>query len=154
DRLRDAFKEQGVQLLIDRDAQARLNNRRLMTNYILCVENLTPAELAAVFAQLGREDRDGLFEYLMIAPMTGAQHRELSQWLGASAMAMPKSPLGVDITKPLSDTTLDVVSDTLEGRGVRRPGAGAAGKSSDRIALVLPHNVLRSKATPELKQYL
>jgi anti-sigma factor RsiW len=164
DRLQTQFKSHGIRLLIDQDAQERLK-RRLLTNYVLYTENVTPEELTKVLQQLGLEDKqaeakkrgDGQFERVVVNRLLPADHKELAKLLGVDLTqpaAKPKLPQGVDIRKSLADKTAEQVVQGLKGQGPPRPEPGRAA-APERLAIVLAYNPVRPRpASKEVKQFL
>src|SRR5262249_5787178 len=57
ERLQQSLQAQGIRLLVDESARARLRNPRLKTDFVLYSEDLTGDELAKIFEQLGVEDK-------------------------------------------------------------------------------------------------
>src|SRR5262249_4658233 len=57
-QLRDVLTARGVQLIVDYEAQVRLNDRALSTRttFVLYTENVTPDEMLAVVRELGQKD--------------------------------------------------------------------------------------------------
>jgi hypothetical protein len=162
DRMRAVFAQHGVRLLIDADAQALLGMHR-KANYVLYADDLTQEELARVLQQLGAEDRkaeanragDGQFGKVVVNPWTATDQRKLAKVLGVDpAQLQParrKAPLGVDIRKPVSDSTGDHVAQALKGQGGK-----PAAKQAERLALVLVDRPFsaRGAASREVKQFL
>jgi hypothetical protein len=146
ERLQTAFVSQGIRLLLDQLAQERLK-KRLATNYVLYVENVTPAELNRVLRRLSEDDAqaesrrrgDGQFERVVVDGLQPADHAELSKLLGADPSKLqpvrPKTPLGVDIRRPLADQTADQVVKSLKGQGA----------PTERVGIVLPYNPVRPR---------
>jgi hypothetical protein len=168
DRLNAAFLAQGVRPVVDQQAQARLTNR-LKTNYVLYTEELTPEELVKILQRLGSEDPkaeanrkgDPQFENVWVNRLTPDDTQELAKLLGVEATQLqgprPKGPLGVDIRKPLAETTVEQVVRTLTGQGTPSPEAAQSlVKKSERLALVLAYNPVRAKAalSKEVKLFL
>jgi hypothetical protein len=169
-RLQAAFKTQGVRLLIDQEAQARLKNHRFKTDYVLYMEGLTGADCAKILEKLTRDDKnaeakkrgDGQFDQLVLVPMAQGDRKELSTLLGIDPLqlqpAKGKGPLGVDIRKPISEGTSTQVTQALEGKGTPRPEPGkpVTAKPQENLAVVLPYNPVRSKPTSskEIRQFL
>jgi hypothetical protein len=156
-------------LLIDQDAQRRLNNRLARTHYVLYTENVTPVELARALEQLTPDAKkgevkrkaDGPFEHVVVNAMTAADHKELSQFLGVNPTQLqpgkPKSPLDVNLRKPLAEKTADQVVKSLKGEGTPRPQPGnpvVAGP--ERLAIVLAYNPVRPRPnlSAEVKRFL
>jgi hypothetical protein len=169
EKLRTALGQQGIRLLIDQDAQRRLNNRLARTHYVLYTENVTPVELARALEQLTPDAKkgevkrkaDGPFEHVVVNAMTAADHKELSQFLGVNPTQLqpgkPKSPLDVNLRKPLAEKTADQVVKSLKGEGTPRPQPGkpvVAGP--ERLAIVLAYNPVRPRPnlSAEVKRFL
>jgi hypothetical protein len=157
DRLHAAFLSQGVRLVVDQAALDRLQ-RRLQTNYVLYTENVTPDELAQVLQRLSQDDRkaeakrrgDGQFERVVVNRIQPGDHQELSKLFGVDPTKLqpprPKTPLGVDLRKPLADQTADQVVKSLKGQGT----------PTERLAIVLPYNPVRPRpaSSKEVKLFL
>jgi hypothetical protein len=169
ERLQSAFRAQGIRFLIDPEVLMSLKNHKLKGDYALYAEGLTAEELAKVLIHLARDDRqaeakrrgDGQFDNLLILPMTPADQKELTALLGVDVLQSesprPKSPLGVDIRKPVSDGTAAQVIGSLEGQGPQRPEPGKpTAKIPERLAVVVPYHParLRSVVSREVKQFL
>jgi anti-sigma factor RsiW len=170
ERVQAAFQARGIRLLIDAEAQVRLQNRRLRADYALYVEGLRAEELSQVLRQLRADDKraegkrkgDSQFDKMLILPLTAPDRKELINLLGVDPAQLPLSkpttPLGVDPRKPVSDKTAEQVVQALEGKGPSRPepGATAAIKPGERVALVLSYNPPRPKGAPskQLKQFV
>jgi hypothetical protein len=157
DRLQTAFKAQGLQLTIEPFAQLRLKHK-LPTHFAFFFEDVTPDELAGILERLGSEDKklaekrpaDGLFGKVLVNPLTQADQKELAKLLGVDAREVEpirsNAPLGVDIRKPISETTAAQVVQALEGKG---------GKT-DRGVLALVCNPSRvgASTSTEVKMFL
>jgi hypothetical protein len=167
DRLQAIFAQAGIRLVIDPEAQARLKNPRIKTDYLLVVEDLAPEELARCLAQLGTPNRksrsrasDPPLETVLVNPMASSDRRALAGWLGFDPLQAPvqrqAAPLGVDIRKPLTAGTTKQVLRSLEGQGVPRPQAGKPIPAKpDRLALVIiyPPSASRSASSREVQDY-
>jgi hypothetical protein len=170
ERLQTAFHSQGIRLLVDAEAQARSKNRRVRSDYALYADGLAASELAQILQQLGSADKlaaarrpgDGQFDMILVLPLTPADRKELAALLGCdpTPALVPKAraPLGVDVTKPISQKTAEQVAQALEGKGPPRPQPGhpVSVKTSERLALILPYNPapLKPGASREVKQFL
>jgi hypothetical protein len=157
ERLRTAFKGQGIRLVVDEDAQDRLK-LHLHTHYALYVENVTAEEVYAVIQDLNQADRKPgakrrgplQFDTLVLNALSTDDHRELSKLLGVDptqlGAARPETPLGVDIRKPLAERTGDQVVESLKGQGTPRPEPGQPTvKGSERLAIVVSYNPIRPR---------
>jgi hypothetical protein len=163
-----AFKASKIDLLIDQIAQARLKLPKVKTNYVFFVEDVTQDELIKLLQHLSAEDKrvegkqkaDPLFDKLLVDPMSEAHHKQLSQLLGVDPRSIPmkpKTPLGLDPKKPLSETTGAQVVQNLTGQGgTPRPDPNKpAAKPGEHLALALAYNPVRPFASsPEVKRFL
>ena len=172
DRLKAALTAHGIGLVIDQTAQARMmaaaRLAKIKTNFVLYVEDVTPAELVQLFQSAAAEDRkaekikkdDGQFEAVVINAMTDADREELCKLLGQKGRKLPdppSGPLGSDVRKPVADKTADDIAKNLTGQGgVPRPEAGKpAAKPPERLALAVPYNPVRPRPdSPEIKRFL
>ncbi|HEV3259906.1 MAG TPA: hypothetical protein VG013_23765 [Gemmataceae bacterium] len=170
ERLQVGLQARGLRLLIDQLARTRLKNPRLKTDYVVYCESLTAVDLAAVLEQLGGEDKkaeakrhgDGQFDSVVVNQLTKTDHAKLCSLLGVDPILLQpprrKTPLGVDIRKPLSDATADQVAQAAAGQGVPRPEPGkpSAKGAQDRLAVVLACNPVRRKpaSSREVKMFL
>jgi hypothetical protein len=161
-RLQAAFGAHGIKFLIDKDAQTCLT-KRLKTNYVLYMEDVTAAELATILQEIGRADkkaeaqRDGQFDRIMVNPLGPDDYKELSSLLGVDAKVLQSSKPGIDPRKPVSDGTADNVIRVLEGQGPPRPDPSRPPvvKAPERLALVLASHVARPRSpSKEVKQFL
>jgi hypothetical protein len=164
ERLDAAFKAQGIKLMVDQAAQLRWK-KGLKTNYALYSEDVTAEELAKILQQLGNEEKKAepkrRFDRVIIHHLSPWNRKELCSLLGVDPKtlpAKPKTPLGVDIGKPLSEATADQLADSLAGKGTPRPKPGESVdfKKPQRQALVFSYNPLRVKPgnSKEIKAFL
>jgi anti-sigma factor RsiW len=164
ERLEAAFKAQGIKLTVDQAAQNRWK-RGLKTNYALYSEDVTAEELTKILQQLGNEEKKAgpkrRFDQVIIHHLTPSNQKELCTLLGVDPKTIPaksKTPLGVDIRKPLSESTAEQVADSLAGKGTPRPKPGepVEVKKPLRQALVLSYNPLRVRpsSSKEIKSFL
>ena len=169
ERLQVVLKAEGIGLVIEQGAQARLKTPRLKTNYVLYVEDLTPNEVTRLLQQLGGEDKkaeakrrgDGQFDMVVVNQLTKDDHKELSELLGVNPTQFqptrPAAPLGVDPRKPLSENTADQVTAILAGQGgAPRPDPSKpAVKPPEHQALVMAYNPVRPRpGSAEVKRFL
>lgn len=162
DRLRAAFRAQGVRLVIDQLAQQRLR-LKLRTNYALYVENVTRAEVTRLLRRLAVDDQKmkgpRQFDKAVLQRMTPADHAEVSKLLGVDpkVLATPttKSPRDVDLHQPLSKTTAEQVEKALTGQGGRPAPGRPVAKPGERLAVVVAYNPVRPRpASAQVKQFL
>ncbi len=169
ERLRGAFRDQGIGFLIDQDAQAWLNLRlKKPMEYVLYTENVTPTDMLAILQQLRRQDSNtpgshpapAQFVGLVVNAITDGDHTRLSKLLGVDPtqqeVGKPKTPLGVDIHKPLASETEKQVAQALTGQGgTPRPETGKpAAVPAERLAVVVVNRNRPRPASPEVKQFL
>jgi len=131
-RLQLALKDAGITLVIDREAQNRLDKSRLRSHHAIFVEDLSADELARALARVGSEDRkaaqakpkpDGQFSKMVVTRLSDADRKELSE------------VLRVDVRQ-------------------LQPGAG---KGTERLALAVTYNPELGRPrpnSPEVKRYL
>ena len=159
DRLRATFQANGIRLLIDQLAQDRLK-LKLRTNFALYVENVTADEVAKVLEQLAVEDKKSKprrqFDKVILQRMTGEDHAEVSRLFGLESRSLkPRSPRDVDPQKPLSSTTAEQVEQALKGQSTRPTPGTSVVKPGERLAVVVPYNPVRPRATSaQVKQFL
>jgi len=161
ERLRQALAAQKVQWTVPAEVQLRLK-RLLRSDYALFVENISPEELLEAFKQAGLADRAAAqkrplelaFEGPLIVRETArVDRRELKDLLGIDPLRvrpMASMPPSVDIRKSLEESTGTTINETLQGRGIPRPGTTARLPS---VGLVLALPLGRSKP-PEVKKFL
>jgi hypothetical protein len=174
DRLQAVLTAQGIGLVIDQAAQARMNARRagakIKTNFVLYVEDVMPDELLKALRQVALDDRnaeakkkgDGQFDSIVLNRMTDGDREELCKLLGLKVkklpdVAPPTGPLGTDVRKPVADKTGDDITKALTGQGgVPRPDPGKQPvKAPERLALAMPYNPARPRPeSAEIKRFL
>jgi anti-sigma factor RsiW len=169
ERLQAVLKAHNMGLTIDPEAQARLKQPKLHTNLVLYAEDLTAEDLVKVLQHLAVEDRkaeakkrgEGLFDALVLTRMSKEDRKELSELLGIDPRQVqpPKvnSPQGMDPKVPLTETTLNQVTQTLTGQGgtPRSDANKPAAKAPDAQVLVLPYNPVRPRpGSAEVKRFL
>jgi hypothetical protein len=159
ERLTPGCNTQKVKLIADPAAQEG-QKRRFRQQYLLFSDALTAREWALLFRQLGSADRlaeekrpgDGIFEYLVIAPPTAADQRELVSHLGVDLLGAANGPApAVGARTPISGGTADKVVEALA-----KGDASAKGKPSARQAVLVPYYRLRALpfTSKEVRQYL
>lgn len=158
DRLRAAFQANGIRLVIDQMAQDRMK-LKLRTNFALYVENVTAAEVAKVLEQLATEDKKSKprrqFDKVILQRMTTEDRAEVSRLFGLEATMKPRLPRDLDPQKPLSTTTAEQVEQALKGQSTRPTPLTPAMKPGERLAVVVPYNPVRPRATSaQVKQFL
>ncbi|HXG10356.1 MAG TPA: zf-HC2 domain-containing protein [Gemmataceae bacterium] len=164
-RLQPVLEANGIRLIVDQVAQVRLRYGQFKTNYVIYLEDVTPDELVRVLEQLGAEDRKAeagprQFTQLVAASLNEADRKEISQLLSVDPRQLtPRSQAlpGVDLRKPLAETTGDQVAQALTKQGgVPRPEPGKpAAKAPERLALALAYNPVRPRSgSAEVKRFL
>jgi hypothetical protein len=162
ERLRLALSAYKIQWTLPADVQARLK-KAVRSDYALFLENVAPEDLLEALKQAGLADRtaaqkrpaDLTFEGPLIVRETArVDRRELKDLLGIDPLSVRPTTAsggsGVNIHKSLQESTGATINETLDGRGIPRPGSTARGPSAG-IVLALPPS--RAKA-PEVKRFL
>jgi hypothetical protein len=158
-QLRTAFQANGIRLLIDQLAQDRMK-QKLRTNFALYVENVTSEEVAKILERLAAEDKKTKprrqFDRVILQRMTGEDHAEVAKLFGLGPTSgKPRSPRDLDPQKPLSTTTAEQVEQALKGQSTRPTPGNPALKPGQRVAVVVPYNPVRPRATSaQVKQFL
>jgi hypothetical protein len=169
ERLQTVGRGLRIGFLADSVALPRLRAAAPRSHFAIFLEDVTPAELARLFAAIGAEDRKGLakrppdvqfHEHLVLARMNRSDRKELADLLGIeTAIPVPPrslGPLGTDPTKSLSDLTAAQVGDSLAGQGSPRPELGkSAVPTPNQIGLVLAYGPQRSRPhSAEVKRFI
>lgn len=164
-RIESAAQARNIGLVVGKGVRERLK-LKLLTSYVLYLENVTPEELTHFLRQIAAEDSKRAarkpaelqFDRLVLMRMTPQTHKELSTLLGVDPTATEPSsrPAGADPRKPLSDVTAQQVGQALAGQGAARPQPGkTAARPPEHLALVLAYNPTRpSPSSEEIKQFL
>jgi hypothetical protein len=164
DGIRDAFKAQGINFMVDQDAQDRLKLRFKMTNYALYTENVLPEEMVKILQRLnagerkpGAERRVG-FSKIVVNAMTPEDRQRLSELLGidASRLETPKSTApGAYLRKSTTKVDEPVIDLPRKGQGPPLPEPSGVTKSPERMAMVVAYNPVRPQPTSrEVKLFL
>jgi hypothetical protein len=125
-RLDKALQSQGIKVLIDKDdAQAKLKNPQLRTEYVLYVENVTADELTALLKDLSGAPT---FETMTVSAVTSDDQQQVCQLLGLEPKDLERPPPAVDLHKGLPKDNSKPTIVTIP----QRPMADAP-----RLALVL-----------------
>jgi hypothetical protein len=151
ERLHKAFEACQIHVLLDQDAQDRLNLKGLKTpGFYVYSEDLTPDELLRVFLRLRTSDGSaelkrrgsGQFSDVVASELAADDYSRLSRILGVKRDYLespaPRKPLAVDLRTPLPSKTREEVARALKGQGGKR-GAGLDTpiKAGERVALVV-----------------
>jgi hypothetical protein len=166
DRVQAALRTRDFGLVIDQDAQARLRQPLLKTNYIIFAEDVASEDLAAVLYEANVLDHKGKpseaqLAHLVLTRLSKEHHKQLSDLLGVDPISVPPrpaGPLGMDPHKPLTELTAGQVADALSGTPAKgaTSGSGAA-RPPSRQALALAYNPVpvRPRAgSPEVRRFL
>ncbi len=170
-RVQAALQGAGVELVVDQLAQLRLKNPRLRTNYLLYLEDLTPAELGRVLAGLGLEEAHsgpkkapgpfaGADPNLVLCRMTADHRKNLARFLGTDPRPVPPrrdgaGPPPVDIRRPLAEQTAEQVAAALGGERGPRPSGAAAKKPAERLGVAVMYNPVPPRPqSAEVKRFL
>jgi hypothetical protein len=141
ERLQAALKANGVGLVVESVAQARLKRPSMHTNFVLLTDDLTPDELTKILQQAGVEDRkaearrkgDGQFDALVVTRLSKDDRKELAELLGED----PKHATPVVPSPGRPETSK------------------ATAKGPEAAILVLPYNPERPQpGSAEVKQFL
>jgi hypothetical protein len=158
-RLQSVLKAANIELTIDGIASLRLKSPSLKTVYLVVLEDVTPDELARLLAKVANDDpkmdrKNPLFGQfastdpnLVVCRMTPDMRKRMAPFVGGTELRpveRPTGPLGVDLTKPLSEQTPDEIAGTL----------GGSNKNA-RPALAVAYNVTPPRTpTAEVKRWL
>jgi hypothetical protein len=166
-RLKNALKGNGVQLVIDPQAQAALKKTAPQTRFVLYTENLTSEELGKILHQLNKEDRnaegkrkgDGQFGELIVSSLAENNRLALARMLGLDVKELrapkKKEPAQTNLRVPLSKGTEDHVFLSLQGLGPSRQAPGQAAPKRLAVLLVYhPNEALRPSKSNEVKNFL
>jgi hypothetical protein len=160
ERLRVALSGKRATLTYTAETQSRLK-KGPRSDYAVFLENIAPQDLASALQTAGTEDRnaaqkrsmDLYFDGKLVVREFGrVDRRELKDLLGLDPLGTrpsPPPPAGVDIRRPIEESTGAAVAGMLEGRGVPRPREGARGPS---VGIVLPLHPRMKSA--EVKKFL
>jgi hypothetical protein len=166
ERLKNALKNNGVQLMIDPYAQAALKKSSKSTRFVLYSENLTSAELSQVLDQLSNEDRaaeqkrkgEGQFGDLIVSALAENNRLALARMLGVDVKelrAPKKKPAENSLRVPLSKVTEEQIFLSLQGQGPSRLDQGHPRPQSLAMLLVYHENeALRHGNSKEIKNFL
>jgi hypothetical protein len=169
EQLQAAFKANGVRFLVDQQAQARLKNSKVKTDFVVYSEALTADNLTRILELLAKRGPgskakkrdDGPFNKVIILPLNSSDRKEMAGLLGVdpSRLHLPrtKAPVDVDVRKPVADDTASQVVQSLDGQGRPRPDASkGTTQIPERLAILVPYNPVRSKptASKEIKDFL
>jgi hypothetical protein len=134
-------------VVVESAATARLK-KNWKSDYAFFVENLTPAELAALVMQVAGNEKPRLDGTLVHGPMSRWDRQELTRLLGVDPTKTRPHEEGIDIHTPLTEQTQAQVQKALEGK-TPRPGA-----QKNEPALLLALGSFQPKASPEVKRFL
>jgi hypothetical protein len=168
-RLQTAFLSQGIEFIVDEDVKASIKlGLKTSTALAVYLEEVSGEEMIAVLQQLGSEDRKaenkrrgtGRFESVVVNAMNRDDRQKVARLLGIDLAQLdapvPRGPAGVDIRKPLSESTKQHVIRALRGQGTpRTEPAKPVMKTFDRQALVVAYTPDRPRsASAEVRRFL
>lgn len=146
ERLQAGLKGRGTNLRLDSATQANLGRKARM-NYAVYSEEMTAEDLFQVLNQLGAEDRKKpILQQQVLNALAAA---DVARALGGEPVLYPppperQGPLGVDITKPISEGTGSQLVKSLS-----RPEGTP---STDRQALALTYSPPNGDRFPPLSK--
>jgi hypothetical protein len=159
-----ALRTRDFGLVIDQDAQARLRQPMLKTNYLFFAEDFTPEDLAAVLYEANALDHKGKpseaqLAHVVLTRLSKELRKQLSDLLGVDPISVPPrpaGPLGMDPHKPLTELTAGQVADALSGTPAKGTSSGSGpARPPARQALALAYNPDRPRAgSPEVRRFL
>jgi hypothetical protein len=165
DRLQEAFQAQGIGLLVDGDAHARLE-RRTPADYLLYVQEITAVELVAVLGRLAEEDvkaeadrrGSGQFDTMVVLDQVQQARQDLAGVLSVDPLQLlARGSVPADVRRTMVQGAAKQAADGLAGQASSRADAGkSAVKIWERWALVLSYHPVRPKSLPstEIRQFL
>jgi hypothetical protein len=144
DGLSHAFADNGIKLLVDPGAKAKLKAvKPAPTEFLVYAENLSHEELANILKQLGIQEKhkssqDRQFDSVRLETMTNEERQQLSMILGVDAKDLQPAPL----------------ADLPTFIEAPKANKAKSGKSDDkeRFAMVVASNGPASSA--EVRQFL
>jgi hypothetical protein len=159
-QLRDIFARQGIRLVLDQRALARLKNPRIKTKFVIYGENLHPAELVAVLQDLDKADGQAVaknksapqFSMLMVRSLYPAERRQISRFLGVPPRTK-KTPGTATVPTPGAGPVgaQPKPPDKLK-KGAPAPPSQTkpSPRPAERLALVLAYNENNSPVHPRI----
>lgn len=151
DRLREAFKKNGITVLVDAGARNTLNPKTQTkgVSYVLYVENVRPEELTQVLQAVGKAEGTAArtIDVLAIKGLTSADRTDLSKLLNVSAKALEPAKRIMDLP-PLIEAD--------PKKAAKNPNPGTEPKV-ERFALVLAKGEglkLNPATSKEIKQFM
>jgi hypothetical protein len=151
-RLRHAFKTQGIGLLVDKSAEDRLRTKKHGASYLLYADNIQPSELMEILKQMGAKVKGTVrqeepFDAVVIGALTPAHRQKLARLLGVAVDKLRPAPKakGPDLNDVLNLTTVEAKSAATEStaKGPRRP---------ERLALVMACDA--DRPGPQVQDFL
>jgi hypothetical protein len=150
-RLNDAFKKNGITVLVDAAARGTLNNPKKKTpgvSFVLYAENLKVDELTQILATVGKAEgaatrRGRVIDVFAVKGMTTTDRSELSKMLN----------VGVDALDPTKAGLWNPIIP-VDPKG--NPKDPKMGKQPERLALVLARGqgVKLNPKTPEIQRFM
>jgi hypothetical protein len=161
-RLKKAFQQVGIRLLIEPDAGDRQHLRLPNTTYAVLAENLSPAECLAVLSGLRQVDRQELarsrsrnqFVDLKLAQLSKADAGRLPFLFGIASLAPEVSPGRREISTDLKSRDRDVLA-RARALAIWSGQLPDAGQGAVRTAfLVADAKTANHKSSTESQQFL
>jgi hypothetical protein len=169
ERFKTACKTAKVNLVIDPEVAKQLAAKPTGASprgplVMVYLENVTPDQVAKLMQALQDEEKkakaDPQFESIMIQALDEEGRKQLADSLGVSKDTLapprhrgadaPRSPLGVDPSKPLSEDTLKQLEKLAAGN---KPTTGKPGEPTAVVMLYYP-NRSRVPVSKEVKTFL
>ncbi len=147
-RLRDAFGEKGVDMLVDEKAKSSLAKLQGKVQYFVYAENLSPDEVQAILHKLGAEEADSQwhnFQSVAVSSLSDQHKTSISTLLG-----VPEADFfmgRVEESKLFDQTFIEAP----KGKGKKAPAIQAA---PQRLAVVLANTSAGSAPSQEIRQFL
>lgn len=157
DLIHKVLSAQGKKTFVEALAQYRLR-MKLKTNYVLYSETLSQDDVTKLFAALAVEEKkaearkDAQLEKLVVMPLAWTSQRTMAMLLGVEPKSiLPKSKpaAGLDIQKPISDSTATSLAKALAEKE-------KAAKAKDSVLIGLSFNPIRPNPafSKEVREFL
>lgn len=156
DALQSQLQSTGHEVFVDAFASDRLK-RKPAPELLIYTETMSPAEIASFLERLGVEDKKqeakkaglGAFDNFVLAPSLKGDLDKLARLLGVSPSTLKTEaarPTGIDLTKPLSETTASQLAQNLT-----RPSS-----KTEKSAIILGYSPwnLNPMTSREIKAFL
>ncbi len=131
--------------------------KKQLTEVLFFTESLTPEEFSQVVEQLGVDDKklearkagDGIFDKFVLAPFLSGDLDKLARLLGVTSghlkMPRPRTPLGIDIRKPLEENTANALAQNFPKN-----------RTAEKLTMVLSYSPINAapQHSKEIKSFL